>query len=103
MRFVPGWLTNTDWRILEAWAVDYAVWVDCVAAIKKHGLTFTASFTDSSGQEHLQPKARPELKTLNEVSARLLRADSALGFAPAYRAKIDLSGADDATNDVLEG
>lgn len=88
---VPGWLSTVDWRVLENWALDYAVWRDCVAAIQEHGLTFMDSFTDSSGQEHLKPKARPELKSMNEASIRLLKADAALGFAPAYRARISIN------------
>lgn len=102
MNAVAGWLTQVDWRILESWATDYAIWRDCVAAVKEHGLTYMDSFMDSSGQEHLKPKARPELKTLNDAAVRMLKAESALGFAPAFRARIDLSGREDATDDVLD-
>ena len=103
MSAVAGWLTRIDWRILETWAIDYAVWRDCVAAVKEHGLTYLDSFTDSSGQEHLKPKARPELKTMNEAAIRMLRSESALGFAPAFRAKIDLSAHRDPEDDVIGG
>lgn len=91
MAKVHGWLATVDWRVLENWAIDYAIWRDSVDAIKEHGLTYIDSFTDSSGQEHQKPKARPELKTMNEASVRLLRADAALGFAPAYRARISVT------------
>lgn len=102
MAYVPGWLTKVDWRVLESWALDYAIWRDCVAAIQEHGLTFMASFTDSSGQEHHKPTARPELRALNDAAVRMLHAESALGFAPAFRAKIDLSAGQDAKDEVLE-
>ena len=103
MKAVPGWLSRVDWRVLENWAMDYAIWRDSVDAIKKHGLTFMDSFTDSSGQEHLKPRARPELKTMNEASVRMLRADAALGFAPAFRARISVSTPQITTGDLDAG
>ena len=102
MTAVPGWLARIDWRILETWAIDYAIWRDAVAAIKESGMTFLAVFIDGAGQEHHTPKARPEMKIINDTVGRLLRAEGALGFAPSFRTRLDLSGAVDAQDNVLE-
>lgn len=102
MAAVPGWLTRADWRIIEGYAIDYAIWRDAIAGLKENGLAQVKTFVDSSGQEHTERKQQPELKALNDADVRMKKAEAALGFAPAFRAKIDLSGNNDAENDVLE-
>ena len=100
MSAVPGWLTRADWRIVEGYAVDYAVWRDAIAGLKEHGLVQLRVWVDAAGQEHTERKSNPELKALNDADVRMKKAEAALGFAPAFRAKIDLGSAS-APDDVL--
>lgn len=102
MSAVPGWLSRADWRIVEGYAVDYAVWRDAIAGITEHGLTQEKVWVDGAGVEHREVKSRPELKALNDADVRMKKAEAALGFAPAFRAKIDLSGHGHAEDDVLD-
>ena len=101
MSAVAGWLARSDWRILESYAIDYAIWRDALAGLKEHGLAQVRVTVDGSGQEHTERRIQPELKALNDADVRMKKAESALGLAPSFRAKIDLSAGQDAENNVL--
>jgi P27 family predicted phage terminase small subunit len=90
MSAVPGWLTRADWRMLEGYAIDYAIWRDAIAALKENGLAQLKVWVDSSGQEHTERKSNPELKALNDADVRMKKAEAAFGFSPVFRARISL-------------
>ena len=103
MSVVPAWLTRADWRMLEGYSVDYAIWRDAIAGLAEHGLVQLKVWVDAAGQEHTERKQQPELKALNDADVRMKKAEAAFGFAPAFRAKIDLSAHRDPEDDVIEG
>lgn len=90
MSAVPGWLTRADWRMVEGYCIDYAIWRDAIAGIKEHGLVQIRTSVDGAGVEHVERRMQPELKALNEADRRMKQAEAAMGFSPVFRARISL-------------
>lgn len=85
------WLTGADSGIVEAAAVQFALWRQALEALERDGLTYAAN-----GLTKTNPLIRVEAQAL----ALYLRAIAEIGATPVSRARVDAGEA--AVADELE-
>lgn len=99
---VPGWLTVVDRAVLAAYCQSYGRWQLAEMAIDKNGSVYEAVFVDSSGQEHLTPKPRPEVKIAKDEKMAMKAFAVELGLSPTARGKLSVGPRADGGDDDLD-
>ena len=102
MAQVPGWLTAVDRAVLAAYCQAYGRWQQAEMAVSEHGQVFLKIFIDPSGTEHIEPKARPEVKIAKDERAAMKGFAVELGITPAARARIHVGPSGDGDGDDLD-
>ena len=96
MRFVPGWLTEDNFAVLERWSRTYARLAEVEEFLDKEGLTYEAEYTFKEGpdQEVLvrSRKRQPETILGKEYRDSLRRDEAILGLGNALRPRVNISG-----------
>mgnify|MGYP001606915355 CR=1 FL=1 len=105
MGAVSSWVRLDMERQLTDYALLQAQRDRLRAAIRKQGDTYEAEFVHDEGKDNevlvKSRKAQPEHKLLKETLVEIRNLEVALGLGAVYRTKLDLSGHEDAADDVL--
>lgn len=106
MGSVAGWVRHDMERQLTDYALLQARRDRLVTFLRTNGETYEAEFIHDEGKDNevlvKSRKAHPEAKLLKETLVEIRNLETAMGVGPVYGAKIDLSGAANAQDDVLE-
>jgi len=97
---VTGWLTEADFVTAGELANWMSIYRKADAMLKQHGSTYITAFTDSSGQEHKQFKAFPEVKIRKDAWVECVKLLDRLGLSPAARSRLILSKSQDEDDDL---
>ena len=85
------WLTGADSGVVEAAAVQFALWRQALEVLERDGLCYKANDLT---------KTHPAFRVASQAVALYLRACSELGASPVSRARVD--GGETSVTDELE-